>query len=130
MGISLLPMAIGIEANVNGGWTPYHYFSTASTNATNIKNAPGTIGYVTVVNTTATVYYFKLFDKASAPTLGTDTPVHSWPVPASTTGAGFSLPVPAGINFNSGISFAITANQADSDNTIAATGVTVNLGYL
>lgn len=130
MSISLLPTIVSLQANISGGWTPYHLLSANTTNATNVKSSPGSVGYIAVFNTTSTVFYFKLFDKASAPTLGTDVPIHSFPVPSSSTGAGFVLPIPAGINFVNGISFALTANQADNDTTAAATGVTIDLGYV
>jgi len=132
MAITIVPSSIQLQANTSGGWTPYHYLSTASTNATNIKSSAGSIGYIIVINTTASVYYLKLFNKASSPTVGTDTPVMNIPIPAnaSSLGGGAALPVPAGINFSTGISFALTGAIADNDTTNAAAGIVINIGYL
>lgn len=109
--------------------TPVHYLSAASTNATNVKASAGTVTSVTAVNTTATLYYLKLYDKASAPTCGTDTPVQTYPVPASATGAGLTVNPVNGFAFSLGIGFCLTGGIADADTASAATGVAINLGY-
>jgi len=109
--------------------TPVHYLSTASTNATNVKAAAGTLHSITAVNTTATIYYLKIYDKATAPTCGTDTPVQTYPVPASATGAGLTVNPFPGFAFTSGIGFCLTGGIADADTASAATGVAINLGY-
>jgi hypothetical protein len=111
------------------GSTPVHYLSAATTNSTNVKATAGTLLSLTAVNTTATLYYLKLYDKATAPTCGTDTPVHTLPVPASATGAGLTVNPFPGLNFANGIGFCLTGALADADATSAATGVAINLGY-
>lgn len=111
---------------------PVHYLSAASNNATNVKPAPGALYNLIAVNTTATIYYLKLYDKATAPTCGTDIPVHTLPVPptpASSSPAPLVLDSTVGINFNSGIGFCLTGGIADNDNTVAATGVAINFGF-
>ena len=124
--------AANLAAAATGGYTPGSLRSAASNNATNIKASAGTLGFLTAINTTATVYYLKLYNKASAPAPATDNGllVGVYPIPASTSGAGIAIPIPTqGLNFSTGISFAIVAGISDTDNTNAATGVCVNYGY-
>ena len=109
------------------GATPFHYLSAASTNATSVLARHCRLEGVFAINTTATVYYLKFYDKASAPTVGTDVPVLTIPVPASASGAGVVIPLPQGVKFVAGLAFALTGAAADSDSTNAATGVTINL---
>jgi len=108
--------------------SPVGYLSAASTNSTLVKAGPGQVAGFVIVNTNATVYYFKFYDKATAPTCGTDTPKWRIPIPASTSGAGFAVSFPVTINFINGIGFCITSGIADNDTGNAATGITVNLG--
>lgn len=113
------------------GSTQYHYLSAASTNSTNVKAAPGQVFQVVAINTTSTLYYLKFYDKATAPTCGTDTVTQTYPVPGSSaaTGGGFVIPIPFGMNFANGIGFCLTGAVADNDTTSAATGVVINLLY-
>jgi hypothetical protein len=113
----------------SGGATPVKYLSTASTNANNIKATPGTVYSIVAINTTATLYFLKLYDKATAPTVGTDVPVQTFPVPASVTGAGLVLTLPVGIAFLTGIGFALTGALADNDTTSAAAGIALSFSY-
>jgi len=113
-----------------GGATPGKTLSAASTNATVIKASAGTLYSLTAINTTATIYYLKLYNVASGPTCNSDTVVHTIPIPASIAGAGVSNLIPTvGLNFTTGIAFCLTGALADNDNTNAATGVAINYGY-
>lgn len=90
--------------------------SAASTNATSVKASAGNIYGLFVTNNSAAVKYLKLYNKASAPTVGTDTPVavigiaanggqvainHVWSIP----------------RFSTGIAYAITGGVSDADTT-------------
>lgn len=111
---------------------PVHYLSAATTNATSVKAAPGAVYNLVAINTTATVYYLKLYDKAVAPTCNTDVVLQTFPVPptpASGSPAPLMLTSNVGIGFNNGIGFCLTAAIADNDNTAAATGVAINFNY-
>ena len=124
--------SVAVSAQATGGYTPGKLISAATTNATSIKASAGTLGGLQIGGNTATVYYVKLYDKASAPTVGTDTPIATYVVPAnSTNGAGNNIPLPsAGMLFANGIALAITGGIADSDNTAcAANAVVVNYQY-
>lgn len=118
-------------ATTTGGATTYKLISGASTNATNVKNAAGKVLMITASNTNAAARWLKLYNKASAPTVGTDTPVHTFIIPGNTAGTGTNIPVPSvGLDFATGISFAITTGVADSDTgSVAANDIVVNLAY-
>jgi hypothetical protein len=107
---------------------PHKRISLATNNATNLKTIAGVIGGIIAINLTSAVKYLKIYDKATAPTVGTDVPVMTIPIPASTDGAGFVWNVP--IELGNGVSYAITGAAADNDNTAVAAGdVIVNIAY-
>lgn len=109
-------------------WSPKQIISAASTNATNVKNAKGTVGGVNVGNTNAAARYLKLYDKASAPTVGTDTPVATILIPA---GGRADVVFPGGLAFALGIGFALTTGAANNDTgAVAASEITGVLTYL
>lgn len=117
-------------AGTTGGCTLGKTLSAASTNATSVKGSAGTLCSLTVINTTATLYYLKFYDKATAATCNSDTVLQTIPVPASLSGAGVAVPVgPYGWAFPTGITFCLTGALADNDNTNAATGVAINYSY-
>ena len=119
-------------ASATGGYTPNKLISAATTNATVIKASAGTLGYVQASNINAAARYLKFYNKATAPVVGTDVPVHVWLIPGNTAGAGTNIPIPSeGVNFSAGISFALTAGAADSDvAAVAASEIIVNYGTI
>jgi len=126
-------LIVAPQANVNGGWSPLHLVSAATTNATSVKASAGSIGFIQVGNSLGTLAYLKLYNKASAPAPASDAAlvVQSYMIPGNTSGAGLTLPVPAGMSFTTGIGFAITAGAADNDATaVAVNQVLVNLGFI
>jgi hypothetical protein len=133
-----IPLTIGMRyrwngsAWVRGGWTPHAAISAASTNATNLKASAGTIGYITVGNYNAAKCFLKIYNKASAPTVGTDVPVATFIVPGAATGGGTNVPLPdGGMTLSTGISYAITTGAAVADTgAVAVSEVQVNIGWL
>lgn len=114
----------------SGGLTMHKTVSAASTNATSVKASAGQLYSIYVSNVNAAARYFKLYNKASAPTVGTDTPVQTYLIPGNTAGAGFSVQIPSGLAFSTGIAFALTTGVADSDTAaVSANEHVVNLGY-
>ena len=111
---------------------PFRLISAASTNATSVKASAGTITTIVAVNINeTTVSYLKIYDKATAPTVGTDIPVMTIPIPTNIQGAGIVIPIPNGVTFSNGIAIAITGGVADSDTTaVVANEVVVNLTYI
>lgn len=111
-----------------GASTLHQLISAATTNATSVKTAVGLINEITLSNTTESPKYFKLYNKASAPTVGTDTPVRTVLIPANST-----IQVSGGvygIRLTSGIAYAITGAAAVADTTAVAAGnVIVGMSY-
>jgi hypothetical protein len=102
--------------------------TAATTNATSVTTGPTKLRTISLVNGVATLRYFKLYDKASAPTVGSDTPVLTLTM-SPNSASPFTLP--NGLSFSLGLAYAMTLGVADSDTTAdsvvgAVTGV---LGY-
>jgi hypothetical protein len=119
------------QAHTSGGATPYKLVSAASTNATSVKGSAGQVYMITASNVNAAVRYLKFYNKATSPTVGTDTPVCTFAIPGNTAGAGTNIPVPAcGLEFGTGIALALTTEATDAGSTgVAANEIVVNLGY-
>lgn len=102
--------------------------SAASTNATVVKSSAGTLFGISVSNINAAVRYLKLYNKASAPTVGTDVPVLTIPLPAGSCQVlSFGS---RGLRFSTGIGFALTTGAADSDTAaVAASEIKVATSY-
>ena len=119
-----LPVTFSTTQTVNLGTyatpTPITVNSAASTNALSAKTSAGMLYGLTCSNIGAAVAFVKFYNKASSPTVGTDTPVITIPVPA---GSVISLNFGAlGRRFATGIALAITNLAADSDTTAVAAG--------
>lgn len=109
------------------GGPVHRLISAATTNATSVKATSGGVYGWYLYNANAAVRYLKLYDKASAPTVGTDTPRMTIPIPP---GAAANVYWTKGIQFPSGIALALTTGVADSDTVaVAASEIVVNLLY-
>jgi hypothetical protein len=119
------------EPQTANGLSIARVISAASTNATSVKASAGQVYAIYAHNTNAAARHLKLYDKASAPTVGTDTPVLTLPIPGNLQGAGFVLDTGGmGVAFASGIALAITTGVADGDaGAVAANEIVVNLLY-
>lgn len=101
--------------------------AAATTNATSVKASAGRLYGLHLCNLAAAVRFVKFYNKASAPTVGTDTPVATYPLP---TGTRLDVDLLSGISFSTGIAYAITGAVADTDTTaIAANDVVGELLY-
>lgn len=115
---------IGLEAGANqigsvtlaaaaGTPSQFKFINVAGTNANLIKASAGVINMLWITSTTSK-RYFKLYDKASAPTVGTDVPKYTFSLGAGAN----SIPVPiGGFAFDVGISMACLLSAADSGTT-------------
>ena len=105
----------------------------ASTNATNVKNAAGTVYGYTLTNTTTTIYYLRMYNLASAPTCSSATGyVSTIPIPPTSAAGGAGgreIQKNIGQAFTTGIGFCVTGGASSTDNTNAATGVFVEILY-
>ena len=124
---------IGNVVNVpstSGGLTMHKAISAASTNATSVKGSAGQVYDLQAFNVNSAARSLKLYDKASAPTVGTDTPAKVIMIPGNTAGAGVVKEWVQGLEFSSGIAYAVTTGIADSDTgAVAADEIAINLDY-
>ncbi|MCF6118535.1 hypothetical protein L2449_16785 [Mesorhizobium muleiense] len=86
--------------------------AAASTNATSVKASAGDLWCISGFNAAASVRYLKIFNKASAPTVGTDTPILNLALPVGA----FNLNL-GGHYCSTGIAFALTTGAALLDTT-------------
>lgn len=96
--------------------------SAATNNATLVSANPGAIYSVNGYNASAGVIYLKFYDKATAPTVGTDTPVLTYALPPTAT---FSFETPFG--FATGIGYGLVTGAADNNNTAVGAGDVLGL---
>ena len=115
-GVTRVPSATATAATLS------RVTSASSTNATSVKGSAGRLYSVRLFNSATSARYVKFYDKATSPTVGTDTPLFILPLPA---GGGYSEPFDFPVSFASGIAYAITGGIADNDTT-AVTAADVN----
>jgi hypothetical protein len=123
---------VALVPQTTGGLTMSKTISAASTNATSLKASAGQVYAIQVFNLNAAARYLKLYNKASAPTVGTDVPVKVILIPGNTAGAGAVMcDWSAGLAFGTGIAWALTTGMADADTgAVAATEIVVNIDYI
>lgn len=118
----------GTTTNTPATPTNYNVVTAASTNAASVKATAGSLYELTVSNVTATPVYVKFYNKATAPTVGTDVPILTVPVAATTT---VSMEFGAlGKRFGTGIGIAATAAAVATDTGVAVAGVQINASYI
>lgn len=118
---------VGMVPQTSGGLSDYHLISAATTNAQSIKASAGQVFGYELGNNGASDAWVKLYNKASAPTVGTDTPFRTIYLPKGTSK---SLHAIGGLSMQTGIAIAITGGAADADTTaVAASQVTVDVDY-
>jgi hypothetical protein len=109
------------------GVTSGRVVSAASTNATSIRSSQANLYGWVVSNVNAAARYVKLYDKATAPTVGTDTPFLTIMVPPNQT---ISTMATMGRTLTNGIGLAMTTGAADTDTgAVAADEVLATIFY-
>jgi hypothetical protein len=120
-------LAVKTSTGTTGGATTFHVVSAATTNATSIKASAGQVYGYSVYNANAAVRFVKLFNKASAPTLGTDVPARTIGIPP---GAQVAETFENGLAYGTGIAIATTTGIADLDvAAVALSDLSINLDY-
>ena len=105
--------------------TTTNYELAATTNSTLVVGAASTLWEFSVFNPTAATVYLKFYNKATAPTVGTDAPILTIAVPTNETRSlGFN---PLGKRFATGMGFAVTAGPTKADTVVVAAGVQLSL---
>ena len=118
----------GTVTITNPTGTTYNVVTAASTNSAVVKATAGMLYEITISNPTATAAYVKLYNKATAPTVGTDVPVLTQAVAAGATVAlNFGQ---VGKRFATGIGIACTAAAAASDTGVSVAGIQINATYI
>lgn len=105
--------------------TPYFRNSTADTNGALILTGTGGLQAFYATNEGASVAYVKLYNKATAPTVGTDVPEMTIPVPAAASGVPGVATIPVGFSgfrFALGLGISITRNAVHTDTTAIGAG--------
>lgn len=112
---------ISLAPRNTGGATQFRRVSTADTNLANVKSSAATLYQVIAYNSSAATKYVKIYNKATAPTLASDTPYLTIPIPATTM---VNHPIVADIGgvMGTGLSIAITGGLPDTDATAVAAG--------
>lgn len=124
------PVPSTLIPGTSGGLLVNRVISAATTNATSAKASAGQVYGYFLSNINAAPAYLKLYNKASAPTVGTDTPVMTILIPGNAAGAGANCEFANGIAFATGIAYAITTGVTDaSTGAVAANEVVINLLY-
>ena len=126
-GASVIGDVGGVTRSTTGGLATVSRLasSAASTNATVAKSSAGRLYKIRAFNNTANPLFLKIYNKATTPTVGTDTPIATLVLPSKVTyDLDFDL---IGLYCSLGISYAITANVADNDTTAIAAGDVVGL---
>lgn len=121
-------LAVALQPTATqGGLSISRTIAGASTNSTLVKNAAGQLYGVVVDNQNAAVRYLKFYNKATAPTVGTDTPVLTFAIPPAGT---LHLEFANGIAFDTGIGIGLTTGVADNDTgAVSASEHVVNVLY-
>ncbi|OJU87782.1 hypothetical protein BGO17_02240 [Candidatus Saccharibacteria bacterium 49-20] len=112
---------VGINTNLAGVVT------AATTNAILVKTGSTALYELTLSNVTATPAFFKVYNKSSAPTVGTDVPMATFPIPANTTVVYEFGPV--GKRFTTGFAVSVTGAAAANDATAAVAGIQLSATY-
>jgi hypothetical protein len=124
---------VGISgARTSGGTTIFRSIDLDESEE-EVKATAGQIYWIHAMNLAATKRYLKVYNATAASvTVGTTTPVLTFPLPTTgdTNGAGFMFAVPNGVAFGTAITVAATTGIADNDTGApGANEVTVNIGY-
>lgn len=105
--------------------TPYFLNSAATTNSNLVLTGTSGLQAFFATNTGAGVAFVKLYNKATAPTVGTDVPEMIIPVPAAVAGVPGQAALPigySGFRFALGLGIGITGAVGDTDTTAVAAG--------
>jgi len=106
----------------SGGATLAKVLSAGSTNATSVKASAGQVYSYALANANAAFRYVHFYNKASAPTVGTDVPVFTVGVPPNFVA---NCDFNSGTPFTTGIAYSITTGAADNDSgAVSANDVT------
>ena len=93
--------------------------AAASTNATSVTAVPTQIDSIDLTNYAGYSCFFKIYDNATTPTVGTDIPILTIPVPTLSES---THAWPDGLQLANGYTYAMTKLIADTDTTVLVAG--------
>lgn len=106
----------------------FKLISAATTNGTLVQTGPTRLSSYFISNQNAAVRFVKFYNKATAPTVGTDVPVWTLAIPA---GASANLELDSPLAFPLGLGIGTTTGVADNNaGAVAANEIVINLGLL
>lgn len=127
------PIPVAPAAAATGGATASGAIAPNNTTGVNLKASAGSVYSIQLGGIGAAPAYLKLYNKATAPTCGTDTPVKRLIIPAASTaalGGGSNVSFPAGVAFSLGIGYCVTTGITDADATApAASTFLINIDW-
>ncbi len=139
LAIALLPLSMTAMAQAPGnislspnaaGLSTKHYIGAVSTNSTLVAAAPAngqrSVYAINAFNSNATTYYLKLYNKATAPTCGTDVPVNVFALLQNKVVKELNM---YGSSYPLGIGFCLVGGIADTDTSNGAAGVSIDIVY-
>lgn len=122
---------VGVGVRTSGGTSIFRSIDLDEGTLEVVKASAGQIYWIHIMNLSTGVRYVKIYNATSG-TYGTGTPVLTFPVPTQgdSNGAGFTLSIPNGIAFGTGISIGAGTGVADNDTGAPGTNdVVVNIGF-
>ena len=119
---SLLWSGPAVTQSSVGGDNQFHLIAANSNNSTLIAPGEHSVHGVQLSSASnVTRAFLKFYDKVSAPTCGTDTPVKVLGIP-TTSGPDNNVTIALGTAFHLGLGICVVTGIADSDNTAPASG--------
>lgn len=128
---SAAALVVGMRSdNANQALTTVYRLpqSLATNNAAAIKTSACKLAKIIGYNASTSVRYLRIYNKSSAPTVGTDTPILIIPL-APSSNFEFNL-ADIGLHLTAGMSIAITGNAASNDNTAIAANDILGLNII
>ena len=117
--------AVQSSAAAAGGWTPKWFIAANSPNATNLKTSAGIVHAVQAYGISTGVAWLKFYDKATAPSCGSDTVVKQIMIPTTA-----SAPFVLDVQFTTGISYCVVSGILAADNSSpAASNFVINIDW-
>lgn len=115
-------------ASTNANYT-YRLISANSVNSTLVNGYPCYLTGVSAFDVNASPAWLKFYNKATAPTVGTDTPFMTIEVPGNGVIENIVFP-DGGIYFDTGLGFGVTTALADNSTAaVAANEIILNIYY-
>jgi len=121
-------------AQFGNGGTPFHLVAANTNNSTLVAKGTHVVTSVQLGGVGSAPAYLKIYDKATAPTCGTDTPIATLIIPAASTaanGGGSNVAYgDTGLLVVNGLGICVVTGIADNDNTaVAAATFVVNVNF-